>query len=40
MNHTMNPDAVATLILVNHAIYDLITDRILDPDILEELEEL
>ena len=40
MNHTMNPDAVATLILVNHAIYDLITDRILDPDILAELDEL
>ena len=40
MNHIMNPDAVATLLLVNHAIYDLITERILDADILEELDEL
>ena len=40
MNHIMNPDAVATLLLVNHAIHDLITERILDADILEGLDEL
>jgi|GEM_PF-3659552 len=39
-NFILQARAVATLVLINHAIYDIVDDQELDPDILEELGEL